>query len=981
MSQSHLLISVHRRQLVHILFMLVTLQAALVGTLALAHAQAENPPVISNVEILTPSLARFDRFEMNFEMETVSRFVNLPFDADPPPGLQTGMGVSADALFSADNWQTTITQPAFHYQPYKYQSKGRDHLTPDGAPYWKVRFAPQKAGDWQVRLRVRDRGGETLFPADGALDFRVYEPGSERYQGLRSNPYTRHGFLRISAQDSRYFEFQDGTPFLGLGYNSGSDSVESVANRYRLWQQNGIEFARVWMNGMGINGSQWTPYAYPDQPNNYGLPTTLFGKRALLGDAELSFWLRPPFSCFFTDFWQGGIPVRPNTTYSLTVTAKLDNVVPRTAAPDAGFVVVREGWVNRTCDNLKNKPLMPARVGSTDWFTETTTLSTGANENFMNYLYFALKNIESGQVFIDEIRLVAQDDPAQVNLLHDPRADSHLHYDEMNAARWDLLIAEAEKHGVFLKIVTDEKNEWIRNTISPDGKSGSKFDNNNFYSAPNTMVRWLHQAWWRYLIARWGYSTAIHSFEFVNEGDPYNGNHYDVANAMARFFDANDPSQHLVTTSLWHSFPNPEFWSNPNFSAVDYADIHAYITTGWGNNAAFINSKYIETRPEHRYQGMNSLHLAAAEDMRESIAPRGVTLQEPGEWVIRYRMKQENFSAKCGFGEGGSSVRVYWSLDGGKRQGAVPGNIQGKDFMCTSPDGTFDWREFDSQTDRKGQEIAIEHRLVISDTLPHALELGISNQSGISGDAWIADVELISPSGTRVPVLGTFDTTRFDEDPAWFTAAYSLLWGDASPVGAHKPLVRGETQINSQDQPNGYPEMNLDKDGVWLHQFVWGLINPGGMYDMWWAGTLNIEDNEKSGRSGNLYRVFLPFANFMADIPLNNGEYRDADAVSDNPQVRVWGQRDDANGRAHLWIQNLEHSWQNVIAGKAIMPVEALIRLKDLESASYRIEWWSTHDTVNQVLKSEIVEVNGDLTLTLPGQLTTDIAVKIERLN
>ena len=42
------------------------------------------------------------------------------------------------------------------------------------------------------------------------------------------------------------------------------------------------------------------------------------------------------------------------------------------------------------------------------------------------------------------------------------------------------------------------------------------------------------------------------------------------------------PSRHMVTTSFWHSFPNLEFWSNPDYPDIDYADMHAYISTGGG---------------------------------------------------------------------------------------------------------------------------------------------------------------------------------------------------------------------------------------------------------------------------------------------------------------------------------------------------------------------------------------------------------------
>ncbi len=940
-------------------------------------AFAQNMPRVSNARILTPVVAQFEKFEIEFDVETSATHLNLPYDDTPPAGLNAGIGVSADALFSQDNWQTTITQPAFFYQPFARKVvQARDHWTPSGAPRWLARFAPRATGEWQVKLRVRDRDGETLFPEQGALSFRV-ATANGRYDGIRTNPYSRHGFLRVSKTDARYFEFEDGTPFLGVGYNAGSESVAVVAQRYRQWQLNGLQFARVWLSGSGINASQWTPWAFPSQPYNFGLPTTLLDAREHPDGTEFSFRLDSKYPCLFVDFWQGGIPVQPNTAYTLSARVKLQQVAGKANAADAGLVMLREGWIGPSCNNLKTKPLLPPRVGTTDWFTAETTFTTGANQNFADYFYFALQNVESGAAYLDDVKLVARDDPAQVNLLRHGRADSHLNYDAMNAARWDLLVEQAAQHGVFLKIVSDEKNEWIRNVIQKDGTLG-KFDNNNFYAANETKVRWLHEAWWRYIIARWGYSTAIHSFELVNEGDPYNGNHYNAANAMARYFDEHDPAQHMVTTSTWHSFPNTEFWSNPRFQAVDYADLHAYITTGWGADAALVPPANLETRPQYRFEGKNSFHITAGKNVRVVIHPRGLTLQEPGEWTIRYWMKQENFQAKCNFGTG-SAVRISWQLDNGK-QGIVPHNAEGKDFVCSSPSGTFDWREFSSRYDREGRELPMERRLVITDTLPHPLTLAVTSGGGISGDAWIANVELISPSGVRTPVLGEFDNTPFDKDTAWLSAAYSQLWGASSPVGARKPLVRGETGVNSQAFQNGLPALNQDRAGIWLHNFVWGQINSGGMYDLWWWGRNHIEDYEKSGRTGNLYGVFLPYANFMADVPLNNGAYRDAQANTSSPQLRAWGQRDDSNGRVHLWIQNRAHDWQSVIEGKTIAPIDGTVRLENMPRGTYRIEWWDTYRARDAIVKQELLQVDDVLELKLPAPLKTDMAVKVERV-
>ncbi len=942
--------------------------------------QHNGAPVVSDVEVLTPLIPRYEKFEATFQVDTAAENFNLPYDANPPRGLAPGSGVTVDVLFSPDNWKTTIVQPAFWYQPVISEpTDQRNYLLPEGMPNWQVRFAPQTAGEWQFRIRVQDRNGTGEFPPNTALSFRVTE-GIGRYDGVRVNPSSRHGFVRVSQNDVRYFEFQDGTPFLGLGYNTGAENLNKSDERFRAWELNGLTFARIWMSGDGINGAQEQPWVFPKKKENDGNLNTLLDSRTTFGGAPLSFRLDADRPCMFAYFGQSPIAVRPATTYSVTLRAKLTDVQPIANASNAGLTVIHQGWPSSGCKELNTPPLVPPRAGTTDWYTATGTLTTRPDQRFLDYLHIVLKDVATGSANIDSIALTMRDDPAQVNLLRRSRADSHLHFDYVNAAKWDLVIESAARHGVYLKIVADEKNEWIRNILQADGTFG-KFDNNNFYAAPDTAVRWLQQAWWRYLIARWGYSTAIHSFEYVNEGDPYNGNHYNAAAAMAEYFDAHDPSQHMVTTSMWHSFPGPAFWANPAYKVLDYADLHAYAMNIFDSDGASFPPALLETRSPYVHSGARSLRIPATQKLSVSFTPRGLTLNEPGEWVVRYWLKANDFKANCDFNLTGSMLRVRWEIDGGDfhggSEGIVPSGSDGKDFVCTSLDGTFDWREFDSQHDRNGNEIPLEHRLVIGNNLPHELSLTVGNSNGISGEAWIDDIEIISPSGKRVPVLGTFEERNFSQDTAWFTAAYSLLWGATSPTSAHKPLVRGEAGLNNAEFPDGLLKANQDRDGIWLHNFVWGQINAGGMYDLlWWANNM-IEDNPAKGRNGDLYHVFAPFAKFMQDVPLNNGQYRDADAIASDPKLRVWGQRDDLHGRAHLWIQNLDHQWDHVIANQKPLPIDGAITLRDMPPGECRVEWWDAYAVNKQIGATQKVQVKRDLTLELPAPLTTDIAVQI----
>lgn len=921
-------------------------------------------PIISNPRIQTPVLARFDRFEADFDLVTSSAYPYLPYDPRPPKGMDSIQGVSADVLFISPSGNTYL-QPAFYYQPVEItQANGLDHALPSGKAYWKVRFTPQDEGTWRLRFRAIDAGGLTLFPLYTNLTFTV--------TGMSPNAYAARGFLRVSRADPRYFEFQDGTPFIPTGFNGGFGSLEQAERTMGEYEQNRINFIRVWMSGGGINGSQWSPWASLLPYNGY-LPATSLDFRDTYAGHDLAFRLDDTNPCLFQG-WQGGpVAVQPGARYTLWARVKTENVGPQ------GFVIKTGGWLEKQCADPSQGQAITRPLSGTSAWTEVSGQVT-ASGPWLDNLYLARQG-STGRVLIDEVRLYRSDDPAQVNILRQPSPNSHLSFDPVSSARWDAILSSAEKHGVYFKLVIDEKNEWIRNHLAPDGAFTDQGDNNNFYAAPGTKSRWLQTAWWRYLIARWGYSTAIHSFEYINEGDPYNSRHYEAAQAMAEYIHRCDINRHMVTTSFWAAFPNREFWSNPLYAAIDYADLHAYLTTGWtGGSAAFLGAVPADATVTKDAPASARLDAHVAGSF--PITPRGLALREQGEWLVRYRMKADHFTVSCPYNGSGGMQWVRWSLDGGPasggKTGIVPENSEGKDFICSSPAGTYDWRPFRSDQDRDGKTIPVEYRLIINDSLPHEIMLSLENINSTGGAAWISDVELVSPSGKIVPVIGQFDPTAMTADTAWYNAAYGLLYGGGSPVGAGKPLVRGEGAVNLPGQDGYLKDLNKDYQGVWLHNDLWAQVGPGGMADLMWWSNETIAENKDTGRVPGLYPVFLAYQNFMDGIPLNNGRYRDAQAQASDARLRAWGQRDDSAGRALLWIQNRIHTWQVVISGQAIPPLTGEVTLPGFPAGSYRVEWWDTYATTNQVIKTEQVKtIGGNLTLTLPAPLTSDIAAKI----
>ena len=84
----------------------------------------------------------------------------------------------------------------------------------------------------------------------------------------------------------------------------------------------------------------------------------------------------------------------------------------------------------------------------------------------------------------------------------------------------------------------------------------------------------------------------------VRGPDPWLAAHYELADEFGKFMHCRafgvepgpgdgaacslpHPNAHMVTTSFWHSFPAVQFWMNSKYPNVDYADVHAYVSTSY----------------------------------------------------------------------------------------------------------------------------------------------------------------------------------------------------------------------------------------------------------------------------------------------------------------------------------------------------------------------------------------------------------------
>jgi hypothetical protein len=180
------------------------------------------------------------------------------------------------------------------------------------------------------------------------------------------------------------------------------------------------------------------------------------------------------------------------------------------------------------------------------------------------------------------------------------------------------------------------------------------------------------------------------------------------------------------------------------------------------------------------------------------------------------------------------------------------------------------------------------------------------------------------------------------------------------------PVEGGEDWISGLGIQN-------DLQGVWYHNYIWASLHPGTLYEVYWFYREHILNPPQYDHQYHHHE----FVNFLQDISLSNGHYQDLAADVSNPDLRLVGQKDLVNGRAHAWIQNRTHTWKNVIDGVPIPPVSGTISIAGFAPETVcAVRWWNTYTGEIELLEAVKIDQEGVLRLEVEN-LRDDVAVKI----
>jgi len=530
-----------------------------------------DPLTIANIVPQTASAEKWEPFVVEFDVEnTCATALEWPYETEVPSGIAPGLGITVNGEFSDDGYETALVQPAFYYQPYIYEERNsKDWLDPQEPARWMIRFAPPRTGAWQFRIVATDACGSAVSSVGS---FTVVEP---------TDP-DNHGFVRVNPDDTRYFRFDDGTHFTGVGHNDTYVDVKtfmkSMRRRHGLIGDDSANFFRIWTLGSCVAGSGHPPLLSATLPYRGYLPAEGLTAKQAYADGDVSVQLNSSNPCMFYGWLGGDTATELDHTYRIRVRVKLIEVTgPAREGYEYGFTVKRIGWPDPPDFFPNRSAIITHRTGSLDWVVLEGDYTAGGN--YLGYLGLILENTTGGEAYIDEIsiREVLDGDGLGPERNRRPRLNYHKYFCDMTSFQFDDLLERSRQQNLYYRIVVSERNDYVLTRLGSGGFMESSGSPENFNARLGTANYTYQTYWWRYLTARWGAYRSLHSWELANEQNPWDSRGYRHTQEMAAWFHANDPIRHDASTSFWSDFPDTGFWANPTYPDVVHCDVHQYM--------------------------------------------------------------------------------------------------------------------------------------------------------------------------------------------------------------------------------------------------------------------------------------------------------------------------------------------------------------------------------------------------------------------
>jgi len=404
----------------------------------------------------------------------------------------------------------------------------------------------------------------------------------------------------------------------------------------------------------------------------------------------------------------------------------------------------------------------------------------------------------------------------------------------------------------------------------------------------------------RYLVARWGWSTHIQSWEFWNEVNAPAS----WVSEMARHLRSIDPYRHLISTT----YGNAEVWK---ILEIDFTQTHHYGDSGnIPDSAGPLSADCIANTTQ-----FGKPHLIAefgidwrTYDGKYDPQGEGVNLHN-GIWA-----------SALSRGMGGAMI-WYWDSY------VEPENLYHHDTALRHFVRDIPWaktnfeiaRVSDPVTPASGERFS---ELILSPgggwgKSPRTVFAVERNGKIREGE--IVNAYLGSPAKTELANVYTFHVDYPVE------GTFTVRVGTVSARARLKISVDGQTALD-REYLTGPPGTGPWKESQYHSQ--WDIYQC--LYDQ--DVEVAVPKGKHTIRIENLEGDWISLARFVLN-PYRSSRYAN---------LRVVGL--STKTMALLWLQNREHSWRSRLNGSSPSPIAgATFQIMGLDDGAYRLEWWDTY--------------------------------------
>jgi hypothetical protein len=440
----------------------------------------------------------------------------------------------------------------------------------------------------------------------------------------------------------------------------------------------------------------------------------------------------------------------------------------------------------------------------------------------------------------------------------------------------------------------------------------------------------------RYLVARWGCSPAVLSWEFWNEVDLATG--YNSAQVaawhaeMADYVRSIDPWQHLLTTSFANTEGDPAVEALPQ---LDYVQSHSYGSHDVAGTIGQVTTQKLAACDRPHYFGEFGID-AYPDSYRYD--PDGIHLHN-GLWSAALS------------GSAGTAMTWWWD------NYVEPRNLYYHFARIAAFVADVDWVRENYQP---GRVVSVEFAAGVTPKYS-PLTLSPVGESWEDGSVYNQPHTYRIGNDGRVSGIETMGMVQHgvEDHPSWHNPAtflvnypiagrFEVVVGGVSGYGgAGLRITRDGTEALRVSFPDTQPRDHED-----LHQYdrAYGIDVPAG------AHTVGVEN---------------------PGVDWCYVSYRLTDYLT-APNLRVMALANETS--ALLWLQNRESTWWTRRNGGTPPPLPAcVVMLEGFSPGEYDLERWDTQ-AGTPVGTTRLTCAEGRVALTSPSNLVTDVAYKLRKV-